>query len=546
MCEQPKEGAGRPLYESAPKIQPEIPARPYLWAAAASYLLAWLYVKKLLLINMFTGFWLPVFALLFLAGVEAMARVLHRRAARETPLWAGCWLVLSCAMPLWGYQDALGGWQMLVWHLFAVWFVLARCGMLAQGYTGSLCFLDGLAGLLVLPFGNFFRRIGTVFSGLVGLARHRLKLRQTAVVLGTALITLLLCGTAWQLLSAADAHFAQIGRQVGDWLAKLLDSRTLVENFAVFVLSLPVGAWLYGLVAGSLRRETPPCTGDRFFAALEPLRVLPAVTANVAVGALCGIYALFFVMQALEWFAAAPLGLTAPQASSFAVDGFWELLRILLLNFCVLAAVRFLGRRPLPRALETVFCLFGLAFALLAGAKLAVYMRLYALTPRRVVAGWFLCVLAVWAVLLLVRVFRVIPAARIGLAVLAVGFVLLSCVDLNGRVVQTNIARYAAGVDRDLDLDVLQNCGLNPWYRYDQKAWYSGDARVANYTRWLIDAGWFQDRSAEDISKLYDIDGETFGYEQQVKFGDAGTLRLTFDETYHCQAVSLTQPENGV
>ena len=100
MCEQPKEGAGRPLYESAPKIQPEIPARPYLWAAAASYLLAWLYVKKVLLINMFTGFWLPVFALLFLAGVEAMARALHRRAARETPLWAGCWLVLSCAMPL--------------------------------------------------------------------------------------------------------------------------------------------------------------------------------------------------------------------------------------------------------------------------------------------------------------------------------------------------------------------------------------------------------------------------------------------------------------
>ena len=49
-------------------------------------------------------------------------------------------------------------------------------------------------------------------------------------------------------------------------------------------------------MAGALRRETPPCTGDRFFAALEPLRVLPAVTANVAVGALCGIYALFFVM----------------------------------------------------------------------------------------------------------------------------------------------------------------------------------------------------------------------------------------------------------
>ena len=148
----------------------------------------------------------------------------------------------------------------------------------------------------------------------------------------------------------------------------------------------------------SLRRQEAPWTGERFFKALEPLRVLPSVTANIAVGALCVVYGLFFALQALEWLAAAPLGLTAPQASSFAVDGFWELLRILLLNFCILAAVRFLGRRPLPRALALLFCLFGVAFAELAGAKLTVYIRLYAFTPRRVVAGWFLCVLAVWAV----------------------------------------------------------------------------------------------------------------------------------------------------
>ena len=39
MTEIPKEGAGRPLYESAPKITPAtpvLPAAPYLWAVAAS------------------------------------------------------------------------------------------------------------------------------------------------------------------------------------------------------------------------------------------------------------------------------------------------------------------------------------------------------------------------------------------------------------------------------------------------------------------------------------------------------------------------------
>lgn len=544
MTELPKEGAGRPLYESAPKIAPAVPAAPYVWAALASYPLAWLYVKKLLFLNLFEGFWLLIFAVLFLAGVEVLARALHRPAGKETPLWAGCWLVLSVVMPLWGYQNTLSDWQMLVWHLFAVWFVLARCGMLAQGYTGSLCFLDALAGLLVLPFGNFFRRIGTIAAGIASLGRHRVRLRQTGVAAVTAALTLLLCGTAWGLLSAADPNFAAVGQQVQRWLATLLDGPTVVENLFVFLLSLPVGAWLYGLVAGALRRQTPPCTGDRFYAALEPLRVLPAVTANTVVGALCAIYGLFFILQALEWLAAAPLGLTAPQASTFAVDGFWELLRILLLDFCVLAAVRFLGRRPLPRMLAALFCLFGIAFAALAGAKLAVYVRLYAFTPRRVVAGWFLCVLAVWAVLLLVRVFRVIPAARVGLAVLAVSFVLLSCVDLESRVVQWNIGRYKAGVDAELDLDVLQDCGLNSWYRYDTSGW-NRDGRVVRYTGWLIDSGWFRDRSAAEITELYDISGETGAHKLTADLGQS-ELHLTFDDAWRCTAVSLTAEENGV
>ena len=544
MTELPKEGAGRPLYESAPKIAPTVPAAPYVWAALASYPLAWLYVKKLLFLNLFEGFWLLIFAVLFLAGVEVLARALHRPAGKETPLWAGCWLVLSVVMPLWGYQNTLSDWQMLVWHLFAVWFVLARCGMLAQGYTGSLCFLDALAGLLVLPFGNFFRRIGTIAAGIASLGRHRVRLRQTGVAAVTAALTLLLCGTAWGLLSAADPNFAAVGQQVQRWLATLLDGPTVVENLFVFLLSLPVGAWLYGLVAGALRRQTPPCTGDRFYAALEPLRVLPAVTANTVVGALCAIYGLFFILQALEWLAAAPLGLTAPQASNFAVDGFWELLRILLLDFCVLAAVRFLGRRPLPRMLAALFCLFGIAFAALAGAKLAVYIRLYAFTPRRVVAGWFLCVLAVWAVLLLVRVFRVIPAARVGLAVLAVSFVLLSCVDLESRVVQWNIGRYKAGVDAELDLDVLRDCGLNSWYRYDTSGW-NRDGRVVRYTGWLIDSGWFRDRSAAEITELYDISGETGAHKLTADLGQS-ELHLTFDDAWRCTAISLTAEENGV
>ena len=81
---------------------------------------------------------------------------------------------------------------------------------------------------------------------------------------------------------------------------------------------------------------------------------------------LCGVYPLFFAVQAAEFAAAlgAPLPLTAPDAAAFAVNGFWEFCRILALDLTVLAALHFLGAQPvtqkgLSRVLAVVLCGFG-------------------------------------------------------------------------------------------------------------------------------------------------------------------------------------------
>lgn len=428
--------------------------------AVLMYPLAYLYIRGVAFTKEYPGWGMPVFAVLFLLYTELAARRAGRTAAKETPVWAGCWLALSVAMPLFGYQpDPLGGWQGMVWHLYAVWYVLARCGMLAQGRSGSLVLLDALAGLFRLPFGGFFLRITEVFKALRGGLHGRGRVRGLLRALATAVLTLAVCGAAWGLLSAADANFAALGQGVADWWNDLLNNVRFADTTMYFVLSLPVGAWLYGLVFGALRRTEPPTTAAQCTAALEKCRILPGMTAIIVVAALCGVYALFFAMQAGEWFAAAPLGLSAPDAAAFAVDGFWELQKILLLNFGVLAGVHFLGRAPLPKALAAVFCGFGLAFAALAAGKLAVYVVLYGLTPRRVIAGWFLGVLAVWCVLALVRVFRAIPAAKLAIFTAALSFTVLSCVNVKQRVIDVNLARYEAGIDETLDWGVLWECG---------------------------------------------------------------------------------------
>ena len=446
------EGATRPQSTAAPFC------RPLLWAAAASWPLAYLYTRGILFHQGYAGWPLPAFALAFLAWVDLTARALHRPAAGETPLWAGCWLALSAAMPLWGYQQGgLGDWQVIVWHLFAIWFVLARCGMLAQGGTGGLVVLDALAGLFTLPWPHFADRLRVVWQALrAALARRSAKNRLAAGAL-TVLLTLAVFALAWSQLSAADRHLAEISHWLTGWF-RFTDYELLNPLFW-FLFSLPVGAWLFGLLSGCLRREQPPVTPAAFHAWLAPLRRLPRLTAHAVMGALCALYGLVFALQMVEWLSAGLSGLSAPHAAAFAVDGFWELFRILLLNFAVLAAVRLLAPRAPSRGLTLLFCAFGPAFALMAGAKLAVYAALYGLTPRRVLAGWFLCVLLVWSVLALVRQFRSIPAARIAVFTLAVSFTVLSCVNVDQRVIDFNLWQYEQGLVQRLDTEVLRACG---------------------------------------------------------------------------------------
>lgn len=97
-----------------------------------------------------------------------------------------------------------------------------------------------------LPFGNFFLRVRTVFSALKTGLHGRIKARKALRVLATAALTLVLCGTAWGLLAAADANFAALGQSVADWWNSLLNNIKYIDTLMYIILSLPVGAWLYG------------------------------------------------------------------------------------------------------------------------------------------------------------------------------------------------------------------------------------------------------------------------------------------------------------
>ena len=538
----PKEGAGRPLYSSAPNSpaggpsaagtsRPALPpsggdaAKPawrpgpgFLPAVLLSYPLAWFYTRWVLFAGTDSCRWsMPAFAVLYLLGVSLLARAQTRPALRESLFWAVCWLVQCLAIALYGAHDVMWLWQWLAWHATAVYWTMCRTGMLAAGKSGIWAPLDLLLGVTALPWRDFLLRARTLLHGAGACLRRAgsASRRRAAGGVFSAVVALVLCMFAWNQLAAVDGNFARLADRLLGWLDL---SFIGPDDVLYLVLSLPVGAWLFGLAGGGLRRTAPPVPDSALQKALAMLPRLPGSTGYVVPGALCAVYTLFFALQAWEFAAALGSGaLTAAAASDFAVTGFWELCSILLLDFAVLAALELLGgplRAPgKRRLLLTLFNGYGLAFALLAAAKLGAYIWLYGPTPRRVLSGWFLAVLTVWCVLALVWLWRPVPAARIGVLVLAGSFALLCCLPVEKICVDENLRRYTAGQIETVDTALMAQCG-------------SAQGRMQEYiTRRLLDAGWFTGRTADEISEMFYIRFED--YRDAERQDGSGYIRLS-------------------
>ena len=516
-----QEGAGRPLYINAPQSIPAAPVKPpfavtpaELWAALGSYLIGFFYIQWVFWNANIAGGWLAVFAVAFCAGVEIFCRAMgHRRVPAESWFWLACLGAVAVSFALWGSVGAtVGGWDILALHGLAVYWTLIRTGSLSEGGTGPMLVLDLARGFLLYPFGGFFLRIRTLLARIRRTKPGSKGL--TGVGLGlVAAIPLL--AIAYQLLAAVDGNFAALIRFTIDW--NWLNGELVLR----LILSLPVGAWLYGLVASCLRARPDPALPAELRRAAEEARVLPASTAGVLLAALNGLYLAFFLLQGSYllggFFGRLPAGFTAAE---YAVSGFGEVCRLMLLNLAVLGGCAKFGRVPLRRsrvlqALGGVLCGFSLLFVAVAAAKLGLYIRRFGLTPRRVLAAWFILVLGAWACTALLTLLRPIRAVRLAVWVTAAAFALLCLSGPDGWIVRGNIALYAHGVVDEIDPDVIGQCTR-----------WEGPRQLAQP---LLDSGWMLGRTEEELVDMLGYMGSSGSGTLFWPLGEGRQLIVTFD-----------------
>lgn len=345
--------------------------------------------------------WFGVFVLLFIAMTELLNR--GRPHPRESWVWLGCVVVMSvCAAfdlsRVWNY-----GLTMMMVHPLAVWWVLSRSGRLAEGESGHLLPLDALNGFFTIPFGNFALRIRCIVQGLRGRGRGEStdKKRPWAALLAVLAALLLLNGALTEL-AEADQGFGKLTADILD-----LFSFDLGDHFATyvfrFIASLPVGAWLFGLIAGSLRTDEEKLRAQAAAVNgfLPKLRAVPERVWTVVMAVFAVVYFLFFAVQSSYLFGA--FSRTLPEdftVAQYAREGFFELCRVMAINFSLLYLVSRSSAKPIredkvQRITATLLIIAGMIFAVIAMSKLVLYIMCFGFTPKRLQSSWLVLLLFV-------------------------------------------------------------------------------------------------------------------------------------------------------
>ena len=380
--------------------------------ALMSFIIGWLYAKMLFPFTSYGSYYrayylLPLTALLVFA-VEYLNRNV-KRSAESVVILCG-FLVNSLALSfheLWHHIGVFpqpyqydGIWDdgqiLLFIHIFFVWYVLARRGMLLDGETSHLLPMDMTNGFILVPMGNIFLRVRTLIFGVKDTFGNQDKEKKAFPWTSTIAVLASLCllVPAVSLLMQADETYDRLFRNFADIFSFEIDDMFMFT----LVFSIPVGAWLWGLMGGSLRFTDEKKESQRSFilSFLDSLKKVPSSVWTAVITVFSIFYLLFFAIQGKYLFSAffgrLPDGFIL---SEYARRGFFELCKVTALNFFLLwMAARSANKDS--KFFKTgciAFLLENMLFALVAISKLALYIKGFGITPLRIQSSWFAAVL---------------------------------------------------------------------------------------------------------------------------------------------------------
>ncbi|HSL93806.1 MAG TPA: DUF4173 domain-containing protein [Bacillota bacterium] len=433
------------------------------YAALLAFIVGFLFVRFVLL--SWQGVGVTIFTIVYAAFSSLYLMKRGHKLDSESIFWLSILIGTGFSYSLWMSQG-LRPWRELFLFLTAVYFVLITTKTTLLGKTSDWLPLDGLHGLIVVPLGNMLAQVRSIAGLRSASDRSKPGRNVPWPVIGGILLSLMALTLIVPLLFAADSGgFARLTEGLTSFIDEML--RVNPELVLQLVLALPVGAYIFALLAGSAhRRGSRSYSSEIMPEVAKQVRILPGVTVLILLATVNAVYILFVLSQIpyffSAFFGARPAGWEV--YSAYARDGFFELLRLSLVNLALLAIANLGGqahrRNSLPlRLLNSLLSLMTILLVATAMSKMFLYIAVYGLSMRRLLPCLFMLLLAAVCVAIIVwqrKDFSIVRfAAFNGALLLAV----LSLTDPDAMVARYNVSRYLNGTLPAFDMAILYRAG---------------------------------------------------------------------------------------
>jgi len=433
------------------------PDKADLWLACVSFVLGFLFMRWVFFA--WQGWGAALYTVLFIAVVLFYLKQKGKRMAGEAWFWFALLLLTALSFALWPGHGVFF-WRSLLLLGTAIYWVRMVAGVNLCGKTSDWLPLDLLRAFFSTPLVYFSAQYSILAAA--GKKQKVAAGNILPIVLGVILAAIVFAVVGPLLMRADAGGFALLLRSLQSQLARFGQIDPLL--FIQIILSIPAAAYIFGLLAGSIRDQRIDLHSAESF--VEALRKLPFATASTLLLLLNGLYLAFIISQ-LPYFFSAFRGTVPPGWESyaeFARYGFFELCVIAVINIVILAGVHLVTalvnrRRVELKALCSLLAVFTLLLITTAFSKLALYISIFGLTTQRLLPGVFLIFLAVVFIGVIVRQSRQLSIMRLTAFTGAVLLCLLCVVNTDSFVAGYNANRYLSGTLREFDTIVLYRAG---------------------------------------------------------------------------------------
>ena len=462
--------------EQAPSVTPEVPVpeapsqkqakktmevdfKDGIFALFA-YILGFIFARWVLF--SWQGWGVTAFTLVYCGAVSIYLLKKGVHFTRVGWFWLAVVMLTGTSFSLWS-NVGLEPWKNLMLFCSAIYWIISVTGLTILGKTSDLIILDGLNAMFVIPFRNFSYQ----FKSLAFISKHeRARTRKIyPIILGLFLSFIIFAMVLPLLMQADSGGFSKITNRLFAYLNGV--EKGVWETLLYGILAIPIGAYIFGLVAGSAnKRGCDLFQKDNTLKNISALRVLPPATVFTLLGLLCALY-IVFVGSQLPYFFLAFIG-QRPEGwqvySEYARSGFFELCGIAAINLTVLIAANIMGKKHYQEStalkiLNALLAILTIILIATAMSKMVMYIGAYGLSMRRLLPCVFMLFMAVicGGVIALQKWKFSITRLAVGLAVVMLCTLCLA--DPDSFVARYNAERYLAGTLMNFDVDILYRSG---------------------------------------------------------------------------------------